>query len=385
MFRKLAVLVTLVCLLISPSSRRAMARWAIHSSSFSSDGRYGLFYWHSIDQDVVRLFDFEAAETLRIFSVDSCPYIALSPEGKYTAISYACGESAQFIMRIWDNLSGKQVSEFSIPKVEVYTILKWRFSPDSHLFLISTAEQGSYVIDVLSGVLKQHFVYRTWEDIYTTQFSTDSKYLLTGTICVPGTQICPGMILWNIETGKLIHAFHNGLYGRISADMRRISVVTPQDELYIYDFTSGQQVYLINKNFGFGGFSPDGRFVMDDDSLKPFPGRHEPRLFDAYQLKRIFPNPRSEHRLLFWDWSADSKSIILYEDESRWHYLIWDILDATPIGRITLDRSDSIEFFPYRKIYAISTSEDCIQLHNTKRDLVEKVYCPLGDNRNPAN
>jgi len=161
-----------------------------YASSFSRDGRYGLFrkYDYNAKRSTFELFDLREQRTVSSWQADGDFQPVLSPDGR-TAVGMEFNSS-----KVWDAQSGRQIMDLSKQNIQYAA-----FSPDSKSILTT----GVYVPalwDIRTGNFIRELFRRPLSDVYGAMISPDGRRAV-----VPAMNAPP--VLWDIDNTKLLKVF----------------------------------------------------------------------------------------------------------------------------------------------------------------------------------
>src|SRR5579859_2769995 len=303
----------------SQSSEQCQAKGPVRDIALSADSRYLLTPW---DKTSARLWDFKTGQVLHTFSPpqdndvsDEQTYVvdvSFSPHGNYALLGKYDG-----VATLWNVKSGEKVRTFGEPgSIGEHQI---QFSPDGKYILASYGD-GAVLWDVQSGNKVRSFLQPLDLD-YTNEFSSDSKFVLTGAT------------LWDVETGQALHTFSSAWAGKISPGGNYVSTLSDAG-LQIWNAHTYKLMATLDKEYVpvAGVFSPDEKYVLT------YPDQKTVGLYDLQtgQQQIIFTFSGNLHYGIF---LRDKPYLIVLEGQAQTTVHTWDLATNKEIGSVTLDVS----------------------------------------------
>src|SRR5579859_7952713 len=297
----------------SQSSEQCQAKGPVRDIALSADSRYLLTPW---DKTSARLWDFKTGQVLHTFSPpqdndvsDEQTYVvdvSFSPHGNYALLGKYDG-----VATLWNVKSGEKVRTFGEPgSIGEHQI---QFSPDGKYILASYGD-GAVLWDVQSGNKIRSFLQPLDLD-YTNEFSSDSKFVLTGTT------------LWDVQTGQALHSF-DGWAAKISPGGNYVSARSP-DGFQIWDAHTYKLVRTIEHDDD-GVFSPDEKYVLT------FPDWNSAGLYDLQTGKQQIIFTFSGD-MYYGTFLRQKPYLIVVEGHSQMAIHTWDLATNKEIRNVTID------------------------------------------------
>ncbi|HLZ80462.1 MAG TPA: hypothetical protein VKP04_02430 [Ktedonobacteraceae bacterium] len=300
----------------SQASEQCQAKGPIRQIALSADSRYLLTPW---DKTSARLWDFKTGQVLHTFSPpqdndvsDEQTYVvdvSFSPDGNYALLGKYDG-----VATLWNVKSGEKVRTFGEPgSIGEHQI---QFSPDGKYILASYGD-GAVLWDVQSGNKIRSFLQPLDLD-YTNEFSSDSKFVLTGTT------------LWDVQTGQALHSF-DGWAAKISPGGNYVSTLSGAG-LQIWNAHTYKLMATLDTEYVpvAGVFSPDEKYILT------YPNQTTVGLYNLQtgQQQIIFTFSGKLHYGIF---LRDKPYLIVLEGQAQTTVHTWDLATNKEIGSVTLD------------------------------------------------
>jgi WD40 repeat protein len=224
----------------------------VSAVSFSPDGRFLLTgNW----DNTARMWDTATGGQVHSFSGHSgtITSVAFSPDGR-SVLTGSWDKTA----RLWDADTGQLIQSFAGHKDAVESVA---FSPDGRSVVTGSWDHTAKVWDRSTGQCISTFNHT--DTVNTVAFSPDSRYVMTGA----GYEDSVAR-LWDVATGKVIHAFEG--YGSqlssvaFSRDGHSV-LIGMDDKAVLWDWATEKEIRTFKgKEHWIESvtFSPDGRFVL---------------------------------------------------------------------------------------------------------------------------
>jgi WD40 repeat protein/uncharacterized caspase-like protein len=219
--------------------------------SFTSDGR---LFAAGINDKKLKVWDVTSkSERVQAATQKDFAAIKFSSDGRLVAVS------DNYLVRIWEASTGKQLATINVPNIGVYQETGGvfaAFTPDGKRLATSGFGTQTYLWDVDTGKQVQQLKGRT-NMAYAVAFSEDGTQLTSG-----------GRTRWDFRTGqgrRLSSSMTDKQLGMPSPDGKLIAMFAPNTSaVTIYDATNGKTIQTLSRANFDGGvervrFSRDGR------------------------------------------------------------------------------------------------------------------------------
>ena len=223
---------------------------AVTSVSLSADGRYALS--GSFDK-TLRLWNWDATESQRVYAKDWLNAVGLSPDGRY-----ALSGSADETLQLWDMTTGRCLRIFEGHTGPVYSV---SLSADGRYALSGSRDNSLRLWDVATGKCLLTFEEPVGA-VYSVSLSADARYALSGSFDKT-------LRLWDVTTGLCLHTFkgHTGAVTSVSlsADGRYALSGSFDKTLRLWDVTKGGCLHIFQGHTGVVtsvSVSADSRYAL---------------------------------------------------------------------------------------------------------------------------
>jgi RNA polymerase sigma factor (sigma-70 family) len=198
----------------------------------------------------------------RIGHLGSGADLDVSPDGTTLAAVQFRGKKATEIS-LWDLQTGKKTRTLSLPPPKDPVLRErigstLRFAPDGKSLALTRAGEGTVqILDLATGKVRASF-----GDVRTGMtclaFSPDGKTLALGVDN-------PGLQLWDIATGKMIHGLDNMAFAVAFSPKGNMVASGKGDRIMLFDPVSGKELGSLQARMaGVNGlsFTPDGKTLV---------------------------------------------------------------------------------------------------------------------------
>ncbi|HEX3086433.1 MAG TPA: WD40 repeat domain-containing protein, partial [Pyrinomonadaceae bacterium] len=221
--------------------------------SFTSDGR---LLAAGVNDKKLKVWDVNSkSEHIQAPTRKDFALIKFSSDGRLVAVA------DDYLVRIWEASSGKQLSSIAVPNSGVYQEVGGvfaAFTPDGKRLATSGFGTQTYLWDVDTGKQVQQMKGRT-NMAYAVAFSEDGTQLTSG-----------GRTRWDLRTGqgrRLSSSMTDKQFGVPSPDGKLIAMFAPNTSaVTIYEATTGKTLQTLSRA-NFDGGVERVRFGQDGRSL----------------------------------------------------------------------------------------------------------------------
>ncbi|MDF1590782.1 MAG: caspase family protein [Desulfobacterales bacterium] len=218
------------------------------STSFSRDGRYGLFRWDDYSANRTYFETYDISEKRRLASWHAARemdfnYFTLSPDGR---LAVAAGHKG---MKMWEALSGREIKTLTTSFTRMAT-----FSADGQFFISA----GLYIPtlwETETGRVVRSFGRSPLSNVYSAAASPDSRQAVAVSTDAPP-------LLWDMAMGSPVKIFKDySNASDYSGDGRHILLVSKQKTIELWDMAADQKVKVLQGKRVV--FSRDGRLMAE--------------------------------------------------------------------------------------------------------------------------
>jgi WD40 repeat protein len=307
--------------------------------------------------------------------------LAFSPDGHVLA-----GGDAQGGVKTWTVTGGHELAPIEPHKDTVYCVA---FSPDGRI--LASGSRGekrmAKLSDVETGKMIREFDHAQYGSVWSAAFSPDGKLLATGTsLGIDGDY---SAILWNVESGKLIHKLPVDSFVTavaFSRDGANLASASGDRRVSLWDVQSGDFRQTLNGNDGRTraiAFSPDGKVLA-------CPGEHgNVRLWPLDAPSGVSVLKGHHDNVFCLSFSPDGRTLASASFDKT--LVLWDVATGTEKFRLWGHEGEvfSVAFSPTGEALASASSDNTVKLweaatgklldsfpHETR--VVRVAYSPSG-------
>lgn len=188
--------------------------------------------------------------------------VAVSPDSKLIL----SGDDA-WVVHLWDAETGEELRTWQEPEQWLCNVA---LSSDGNTAAIGGISGNILVCDIVTGKVIQKFKGKDDGESFTVHISPDSTLVALGTSW-------GGVFIWHVHTGDLIRGLVHTVNGLpcpvskvfFSPDSKHI--ISSGSSCIIWDIKSGsplKELVVESNTLGKAEFSPDGKYVVTDDSMR---------------------------------------------------------------------------------------------------------------------
>ena len=306
--------------------------------TFTSDGR---LFAAGINDKKLKVWEVSSkSERIQTTTQKDFAIIKFSSDGRLVAV---CDN---YLVRVWEVSSGKQVTTITVPNNGVYQEYGGvfaAFSPDGKRLATSGFGTQTYVWEVDTGKQVQQMTGRT-NMAYAVAFSEDGMQLTSG-----------GRTRWDLRTGqgrRLSSSTTDKQFGMPSPDGKLIAMFAPNTSaVTIYDANNGKTLHALSRANFDGGvervrFSRDGRSLaviytaaQGVQQIGRLPSS-EVKIWDAVAGREIQTLSLSMSPVEA-DFSSDGK--MLATVSSQGEITLWDVASGSRLRSLTTSAGQSFD------------------------------------------
>jgi WD40 repeat protein/uncharacterized caspase-like protein len=306
--------------------------------AFTADGR---LFAAGIRDKKLRVWDVSSkSDRVQAATQKDFAFIKFSDDGRLVAVS------DNYVVRIWEVDSGKQLASITVPNSGVYQEnggVFAAFSPDGKRLATSGFGTQTFVWEVESGKQVQNLTGRT-NMAYAVAFSEDGTQLTSG-----------GRTRWDLRTGqgrRLSSSTTDKQLGMPSPDGKLIAMFAPNTSVVtIYDAANGKTLQTLSRANFDGGvervhFSHDGRSLaviyttsQGVQQIGHLPSS-EVKIWDAVSGREI-QTLRLSMPPVEADFSSDGK--MLATVTSQGEITLWDVVSGSRLRSLTTSAGQSFD------------------------------------------
>ena len=306
--------------------------------AFTSDGR---LVAAGVRDKKLKVWDVSnKAERVQAGTQNEFALIKFNNDGRLVAVS------DNYLVRIWEVDSGKQLASITVPNSGVYQEnggVFTAFTPDGKRLATSGFGTQTYVWEVETGKQVQQFKGRT-NMAYAVAFSEDGTQLTSG-----------GRTRWDLRTGqgrRLSSSTTDKQLGMPSPDGKLIAMFAPNaGAVTIYDATSGKTLQTLSRT-NFDGGVERVRFSRDSRSLAVIytssQGVHQIGQLPSSEVKVWDPVAGKEIQTLILsmppveaDFSSDGKMFATVTSQGE--ITLWDVSSGSRLRSLTTSAGQSFD------------------------------------------